>query len=64
MSRKIKHVVSYESLVAWGCICGATWMNEFLKGKSDDELLAERDRAYKRHLLKNGVQNPEEGGVA
>lgn len=54
-SKKVKHVVSYESLVTWGCICGKTWMNEFLKGKSDAELLEERDRSFQRHVLKSHV---------
>ena len=47
-----KHLTSYESLIAWGCICGARWLNEKLKGKSDGVLAAERDNAFYDHVKK------------
>lgn len=43
------HKPSFESLVAWGCLCGARWMNDKLKSKSDDDLAAERDAAFAYH---------------
>lgn len=58
LSRKNKHLLSYESLVTWGCICGKTWMNEFLKGKSDEELIAERELSFRRHILRSRDVEP------
>jgi hypothetical protein len=43
------HKVSFESMMAWGCLCGARWMNEHLRGKSDEDLIVERDEAFARH---------------
>lgn len=43
------HEVSFESMVAWGCLCGARWNNDFLKDKSDADLFVERDEAFARH---------------
>jgi hypothetical protein len=50
MKKKPIHQISFETLVAWGCLCGGRWMNEFLKGKSDDDLIIERQEAYATHL--------------
>ena len=36
-------------MIAWGCICGGRWMNESLKGKTDEALLIERDEAFAQH---------------
>ena len=56
--RKTRHVPSYESMIAWGCVCGARWMNEELRRpdgsgarvqKSDEELIEERDIAFAEH---------------
>lgn len=44
------HRISFESMVAWGCLCGGRWMNEHLKDKTDEELLIERDEAFAFHL--------------
>lgn len=44
------HKVSFESLVAWGCLCGARWYNEQLRGKSDEDLILERERAFEDHV--------------
>lgn len=44
------HRTSYETMIAWGCLCGARWMNEALKGKTDEELVAERTATYAEHL--------------
>lgn len=51
-----RHLPSFESLIAWGCICGGRWMNEHLKGKSDSDLEIERDEAFARHELEMELQ--------
>lgn len=51
------HKISFDSLIAWGCLCGARWMNDKLKGKTDDALEAEREAAFAHH-----VRDMERGG--
>jgi len=53
------HKISFESMIAWGCICGARWMNETLKGRTDAELLIERDLAFDRHVEEMGGEASE-----
>lgn len=43
------HKISFDSLISWGCLCGARWMNERLKGKTDEALEAEREAAFEAH---------------
>ena len=52
MAKKQKpiHKISFESLIAWGCLCGGRWMQEHLKGKSDEDLVIEREESYATHL--------------
>ncbi len=56
MSRKKKpedqapgHRMTSRSMVAFTCACGGRWMNEFLKGKSDEDLTLEVEEAFVRH---------------
>lgn len=49
MSKPI-HQISFESLISFGCICGFRWMNEYLHGKSDDDLIIEREEVFASHL--------------
>jgi hypothetical protein len=44
------HQRRWENMVAWRCTCGGSWNNEKLKGKSDEELLAERDASFATHI--------------
>lgn len=45
-----KHGTTSESMVAWTCKCGGRWANDRLKGKTDGELIIERDLAFERHV--------------
>jgi hypothetical protein len=47
---KAKHDLAGFSLVAWRCVCGGSWRNDQLKGKTDDELGYERDANFEGHL--------------
>lgn len=44
------HAKRAESMVFCACVCGWRWYNESLKGKSDEDLLEERDREYETHI--------------
>ena len=48
--KKPLHQPSYESMVSWGCLCGARWYNDQLRGKRDDELVIEREVAFTNHV--------------
>mgnify|MGYP001586199690 CR=1 FL=1 len=43
------HKVSFDSMVSVGCLCGFRWHNHELKGKSDRDLIEERDCAFLEH---------------
>lgn len=50
-----------KSMVAYSCACGARWLNEFLRGKSDEDLIIEREEAFATHLRemeRQGFGNP------
>ncbi len=54
-----KHGTTAEAMISWSCKCGGRWMNEQLKGKSDEQLIVERDEAFMRH-----VREMEQAGYA
>lgn len=43
------HRISFESMIAWGCLCGGRFLNQNLKGKSDDDLILEREESFAQH---------------
>lgn len=45
-----KHGTTSEGMIRWSCRCGAFWYNEQLKGKSDEDLIIERDSAFLNHV--------------
>lgn len=45
------HILKNKSLVSWSCICGISWRNHHLKGKTDDDLADEVVAEFGKHAI-------------
>ena len=45
-----RHGTTSEGMIRWSCRCGGSWYNEQLKGKTDEQLIVERDEAFLNHV--------------
>jgi hypothetical protein len=44
------HVKRDMGLMGFSCSCGTQWKTDKLRGKTDEDLEAERDEEFRRHV--------------